>query len=122
MGQSNRLRLSDVRGVMRLLGDARDLRYDGPAQRWMLVNGLTRLIGGHNAFSVLFENFLPGRHPVPAEMISWKRPSPSVSVGPSGSPCTPTRARASGASSSPVVTRPVTMIGPVCVVAGLSRT
>ncbi len=69
MGQSNRLRLSDVRSIMRLLGDARDLRYDGPAQRRMLVNGLGRLIGGHNGFSVLFEHFVTGGHPVPTELI-----------------------------------------------------
>ena len=46
MSKSDRLRLSDVRQVFRLLGDCRDLGDDPAAWPKVLVEGLSRLVGG----------------------------------------------------------------------------
>ncbi len=59
MGKSQRLRLSDVRGVFRILSDARDLRHDRIQQDTLIINSLSELLGNDFGYALQFEGFRP---------------------------------------------------------------
>lgn len=61
MGQSQSLRLADVRKVFRVLGDVCDLRHDQPAQEQRIVDGLVEVVGAPFGWAAQFEDFRPGR-------------------------------------------------------------
>jgi len=61
MGKSQRLRVSDVRRVFGILGDARDLPHDPERRERLIVDGMNELIGGSYGFAVRFIDYTPRR-------------------------------------------------------------
>jgi DNA-binding CsgD family transcriptional regulator len=76
MGQSKRLRLSDVRAVFRLIGECRDLGSDGKLWRAHMFAELLRLTGGKVAMggpTGMHDKFA-GSQPLPALDLGWDGP------------------------------------------------
>lgn len=61
MGLSQRLRLSDVRGVFRILSDARDLRHDPRQQEKVIVDAMVELLDADFGHAVRYAEFRPHR-------------------------------------------------------------
>ncbi len=59
MKRSQRLRLSEVREVFRVLGDAQDLRHDQVQQETVIVDAMTDLLGASFGYALRFEEFRP---------------------------------------------------------------
>jgi DNA-binding CsgD family transcriptional regulator len=59
MRRSQRLNLSDVRKVFRILGDARDLRNDQEQQEVLIVDAMTELLGASFGVAMQFGEFRP---------------------------------------------------------------
>ncbi len=57
MKRSQQLTLTDVRGVFRILGDARDLRYDQSQQETNIVDEMVDLLDASFGFAVRFDGF-----------------------------------------------------------------
>ncbi|MEM9019014.1 MAG: LuxR C-terminal-related transcriptional regulator [Planctomycetota bacterium] len=59
MASSSRLRLQDVRGVFRLVGELTELRLNPDAQIRRLIDGAIDLVGANHGHYVRFTNFTP---------------------------------------------------------------
>ena len=59
MGKSSRLRLSDVRGVFRLLNEIQERRYDPVAWQRHMISGLCDLVGARQGAAMRFAGFIP---------------------------------------------------------------
>lgn len=78
MAKSQRLRLSEVRALYRLLGECRDLGADVSAWRRHMLEGLCRLVAAQTGTGGEFRPARPGR---PAEIVSFQDvgwPSPGA--------------------------------------------
>jgi DNA-binding CsgD family transcriptional regulator len=76
MGQSKRLRLSDVRAVFRLIGECRELGVDSTLWRTHMYVELLRLTGGKVAMggpTGMHDNF-SNHQPLPALDLGWDGP------------------------------------------------
>jgi DNA-binding CsgD family transcriptional regulator len=76
MGQSKRLRLSDVRAVFRLIGECRELGIDGKLWRTHMFAELLRLTGGKVAMggpTGMHDNF-SSTQPLPVLDVGWDGP------------------------------------------------
>jgi DNA-binding CsgD family transcriptional regulator len=76
MGQSKRLRLSEVRGVFRLIGECRELGVDSALWRAHMFAELLRLTGGKVAMggpTGMHDKFA-GSQPLPALDLGWDGP------------------------------------------------
>ena len=76
MGQSNNLRLSDVRAVFRLIGECRELGADSTLWRTHMFAELLRLTGGQVAMGgpTGMHNNFAGAQPLPALDLGWDGP------------------------------------------------
>jgi DNA-binding CsgD family transcriptional regulator len=63
MGKSSRLTLVEIRDVMRLVSDARDLRHTPILQQQVLLDGMVTLLGGERAHSITYRHFETGAMP-----------------------------------------------------------
>jgi DNA-binding CsgD family transcriptional regulator len=59
MGKSQKLRESEIRAVMRLLSDVREMRHDRPAMHRLLVETMTRLVNATGGFAADVDGWLP---------------------------------------------------------------
>lgn len=59
MKRSNRLPVDDIRNVFRVLGHARDLRYDQIQQDRVVVDAMTKLLGAHSGHATRIGEFRP---------------------------------------------------------------
>jgi DNA-binding CsgD family transcriptional regulator len=76
MGQSKRLRLSDVRAVYRLVGECRELGIDSALWRTHMFVELLRLTGGQVAMGgpTCMHDRFAGAQPLPALDLGWDGP------------------------------------------------
>lgn len=61
MKLSQRLRLSDVRDVFRLLTDVRELRHDPRQQEMLIVDAMVKLLDADFGHAIRYANFRPDR-------------------------------------------------------------
>lgn len=61
MSHSVRVTREDLRKIFRILGDARDLRFDQGGQELCIINGLCELIGASVGWAASFDQFRPGK-------------------------------------------------------------
>ncbi|MEM1210397.1 MAG: LuxR C-terminal-related transcriptional regulator [Planctomycetota bacterium] len=76
--RSSRLLLADIRGMYRLLGDARELRDRPIEQDRVLADGLAKLVGCDQAFAARFDEFSDRGRTRPAGFVPGTDLDPNV--------------------------------------------
>jgi hypothetical protein len=78
MSKSQRLRLSDVRGIFHLIGECRELGDDAEAWRCHMLSGLCRLTGAQLAIGGEARLVGPDRLMVPVHFVGHGWPTPAA--------------------------------------------
>ncbi len=72
------MKLSDVREIFRILGDARDLRHDPEAQEKLIVDEMVRILDADFGHALRYDNFRPNKKAVITHTVFGSTQDPYV--------------------------------------------